>query len=445
MGQNVDVWSLGCVYSEAARWFSYQRPGLFQYRRERSEEISSIPEFQDADCFHNGREVLNTVRESHQMSTANLRTGDCITKAVVEQMIREMLYDAEARPTAVKLWHKSKEIVKEARRELQRIETSRSPEHGPSRSTSNRSRTIPEQRPPAPPHPPPDVVPDFGRLYQREIRTPSSPTGGRRPAHGHINSYRMATTSSILPYEEGRHSPESIPERWDRELTGLTEYSPARPTPSSRIHQIRTSDHSGYNHRGGISPREASRQQTQSSVYGGSQSDTFGIGIPWEHDHINMNGRSPRGARNRNSDHSQGYCPSPALDRPSSGATRRSESPENMEEVEFTPNTHSRQISQGESSHSRMGSDNSALPVVRSAVSPPTQVRTSAPIPPSDTPAPTLAAHHIASTPPRPITQSPRWSVEEALKWRMERKNNGSQKETPNPQLHARLLKRDHV
>ena len=119
VGQNVDIWSLGCVYSEAARWVKSHYRGVVQYRNERKDEISKIAEFQDADCFHDGRKVLMAVKESHRKSTTNLRTEDYITKAVVDRMITNMLEVPPARPTAANLWYISKGIVLEARNQLQ--------------------------------------------------------------------------------------------------------------------------------------------------------------------------------------------------------------------------------------------------------------------------------------------------------------------------------------
>jgi hypothetical protein len=404
---------------------------------ERSEEINKLPDFRDADCFHNGAEVLSAVRDSHKISTTNLRTGDYITKAVVEQMIREMLYDANARPTAFKLWHKSKQIVTEARRELQRANGSPSQDYGTNRSTMNRSRTIPEQRPPAPPHPPPGLGLDIGRFQPHGTRTPSSPS--RSSIHRRSNSNHTAT-SPMLPHEEESQSPEAIFERWDTERADLAEHS---PTPSS---QMGRANHSAYNRRGGIARRENSRQQTQRGAYSGFQSEISETGTSWEHDRVAMNGGSPRGIRSRNSDYSEVYCPSPVPGRPPSGETHRSESPDEMEEMEITPSTHSRQFSRETLSHSRVSSNNSTLPVVVDAVSPPpAKVETSTPTPQVYSPAPTPAVQNTASNLPQPVTPPPPWSVEEALKWRQEIKDTKIHKSIPNPQLHDRLRDRDHV
>ncbi|RQM04828.1 hypothetical protein DH86_00003915, partial [Scytalidium sp. 3C] len=61
----VDIWSLGCVFSEALIWIRYGYTGVKSYRQERKAETDRIPGFKDGDCFHNGLDVLNTVSKWH--------------------------------------------------------------------------------------------------------------------------------------------------------------------------------------------------------------------------------------------------------------------------------------------------------------------------------------------------------------------------------------------
>ena len=425
VGQNVDIWSLGCVYSELARWMKNQYKGVQAYRGERRNEISKIPEFRDADCFHNGDAMLTAVRESHRKSTTNLRTGDYITKAVVERMIPDMLDISLARPTAEKLWYKSKGIVAEARQELKYANNPASGERraSASRSAMSRSQTVPQHAPPAPPNPPPDISPpqsptSDGSYQQGEI--PYRPK--RRSQHGRGDPDRISPLQSPINTDgQQSQSPDSIAE--DDVWTGDP---PSRDNPRRTAHQSRHADRSD------ISAKESLKQAIQKGPFVGPQSESSGMGAGRGHEGIVMNGGSARGIRHRYSDYSEGYSPSP----------RKSNSPDEMEHMAFKPTRHSRHISRGESSHSRVASDNSTLSTTLEPVAQPPHTESPIPIPQMQdrSSAPAVQGTANSLTPP-----PERWSVEEALEWKRDRKDSGIQKPIPNPQLHDRLRKRDHV
>ena len=422
VGQNVDIWSLGCVYSELARWMKNQYPGVQAYRRERRSEISKIPEFRDADCFHNGDAMLTAVRESHRKSTTNLRTGDYITKAVVERMIPDMLDISLARPTAEKLWYKSKSILAEARQELNCSNYPASGERRASRSVMSRSQTVPQDGPPAPPNPPPDISPpqsptSDGSYQQEEI--PYRPK--RRSQHGRGDPDRISPLQSPISTDgQKRQGPDSIAEGhvWT-------------PNPPGRGNPRRTPHPSRYTDRSDISAKESLKQAIQTDAFVGPHSESSGMGAGRG---IVMNGGSPRKIRHRYSDDSEQMW--------QAGPSRRSNSPDEMEHMAFPPTRHSRHMSRGESSHSRVASDNSTLSTTLEPAAQPSHAESPIPTPqmrglPS---APAVQRTANSSTPP-----PERWSVEEALEWKRDRKDSGIQKPIPNPQLHDRLRKRDHV
>src|ERR1700730_2712366 len=56
--QAVDIWSLGCIYSEAAMWIADGYSGVVDYRRQRIAETDKVPHFKGGDCFHDGERVL---------------------------------------------------------------------------------------------------------------------------------------------------------------------------------------------------------------------------------------------------------------------------------------------------------------------------------------------------------------------------------------------------
>lgn len=106
--------------------------------------------------------MLTSVRQCHRKCVQSLRSEDFITRPVVEVLIADMLGLAEARSTAFKLYHKSKQLVIDAREDLERHQAPRA-EAEPSNlsrmhsKTKNRSVTVPvhDSRPPAPPNLPP--------------------------------------------------------------------------------------------------------------------------------------------------------------------------------------------------------------------------------------------------------------------------------------------------
>ncbi|KAF4628548.1 hypothetical protein G7Y89_g9603 [Cudoniella acicularis] len=114
INQDVDIWSLGCIFSEAARWLAHGFQGVNDYRQERRIETSRIPGFRDADCFHNGESLLQAVLNSHEKTQPNLQRADFITQAVIEQMINPMLEVSGGRPSAKVLRHTSCRLLRKA-------------------------------------------------------------------------------------------------------------------------------------------------------------------------------------------------------------------------------------------------------------------------------------------------------------------------------------------
>lgn len=117
--QNVDIWSLGCIYSEAARWIVDGTEGIKQYREERKAETRQISAFGSrSDCFHSKDSVLNAVRSSHERCVGRSRDDDFATKVVVEMVSELMLVSADRRSTAGKLWRTQGEILETAKSKL---------------------------------------------------------------------------------------------------------------------------------------------------------------------------------------------------------------------------------------------------------------------------------------------------------------------------------------
>ncbi|KAI9793927.1 MAG: hypothetical protein M1816_007179 [Peltula sp. TS41687] len=113
----VDIWSLGCVFSEAAVWLGYGWTGLENFRQQRREETDRIPNFYVPDCFHNGETVLPCVESMHNHLRHDLRASDTITGAVLH-LIEGMLYTSKERPEAYYLWKRSRDALQQSEKKL---------------------------------------------------------------------------------------------------------------------------------------------------------------------------------------------------------------------------------------------------------------------------------------------------------------------------------------
>ena len=64
VGQAVDVWSLGCVFSEVSCWTNLGWSGLSTYRNNRR-KAEKRPDLDQHDCFHDGDKRLKLVDQLH--------------------------------------------------------------------------------------------------------------------------------------------------------------------------------------------------------------------------------------------------------------------------------------------------------------------------------------------------------------------------------------------
>ncbi|KAL8751864.1 MAG: hypothetical protein Q9199_006136 [Rusavskia elegans] len=110
----VDIWSLGCVFSEVAVWAQYGWSRVKEYRRKRSREIEGKTrgDIKGEQIFHWDNNILNTVQEAHQAILGNTSTSHLVVREIVEQLIHHMLQYGQ-RPHANFIFIKAKRIIKE--------------------------------------------------------------------------------------------------------------------------------------------------------------------------------------------------------------------------------------------------------------------------------------------------------------------------------------------
>lgn len=113
VGQSVDIWSLGCVFSEVAQWMNHGRSGLLQYRESRKLATKSL---KDVGCFHDGQNVLECVEATHRNVFINRRKSDYMTRPILKKLVEEMLYEHRGRPSAEQLVVKIKNIREDVKK-----------------------------------------------------------------------------------------------------------------------------------------------------------------------------------------------------------------------------------------------------------------------------------------------------------------------------------------
>jgi hypothetical protein len=138
----VDIWSFGCILSEAAVWLSCNYEQLQQYRKERSKDPSD-------DSFHDGEKVLGTVINWHDKVRGAESKSDNFTSRVLETIEKEMLLqDPDSRSDPGTIWSRAKYLRPGSLSANTAIMLLTSPE-----AYSQSDRTIRHQEAPPPPSP----------------------------------------------------------------------------------------------------------------------------------------------------------------------------------------------------------------------------------------------------------------------------------------------------
>jgi hypothetical protein len=100
-----DIWSLGCVWSEAAVWSVLGREALNEYRRDRvvaTDRVERLRSTAYSGCFHDGEKVISTVLTMHNRVREERRRNDFVVHDIVT-IIEDMLEEASSRPDAMQI------------------------------------------------------------------------------------------------------------------------------------------------------------------------------------------------------------------------------------------------------------------------------------------------------------------------------------------------------
>ena len=211
--REVDIWSLGCVFSEAAVWLVYGKAQLAEYRRRRGEETREIYRFRDGNCFHDGQQVLTTVTKIHKTLIADIRGSDHVTRPILDLVTDWMLIEPSYRLPAHSLSYRTQTMLRNAEFQLRREAVTGSVPRSPVQS---RPRTPPEL-------PPGHREPRLSNSYNQRL-----------PSHDH------AGTSVDTSYNKGEtHHQECINDNFPARYSDQS----TRPQNTCFINQDQVSEY----------------------------------------------------------------------------------------------------------------------------------------------------------------------------------------------------------
>jgi len=222
--QKADIWSLGCVMSEAAIWLGEGYEGLLAYRAARSEMTENISK-RLGDCFHDGHAPLATVFEAHEtlLARGRLRTCDRVTPRVLSMIRDDMLRaDPNERLDCQQLSGRASEIL----RQLAASSPSSSTFSKASMTMASKSRPL---------HLPNDSNGSTASQQRRQAsRMPSNPQSPSRPGHGvhkAASGHRSSSITSNDHVEEPGPMSDYDSERDETEPRGKLGSRPSYPKP----------------------------------------------------------------------------------------------------------------------------------------------------------------------------------------------------------------------
>ncbi|MCJ1391817.1 hypothetical protein MMC18_004684 [Xylographa bjoerkii] len=114
----VDIWSIGCVLSEAAVWAHYGWRKVDEYRRQRSVEIKDKGGEEGEHLFHYGGSLLDTVDNIHEEIQRKSETKSHMTRSVLDRLVVSDMLLHEDRPQAKFLFDKSKRLINQAAKQF---------------------------------------------------------------------------------------------------------------------------------------------------------------------------------------------------------------------------------------------------------------------------------------------------------------------------------------
>ena len=186
----VDIWSFGCVFSEAAVWAHDGWSRVKEYRRQRSLEIETRAGIKGEQIFHWDNSILNTVQEAHHNILSRTSVSHRVVREIMEHLIHDMLQH-EGRPDANHAFNKATRIIEQRADYFQLPRSSWSVAADDAGAAEHGSSTM------DPPQLPPDITPDSSIWSSGRGR--STPSNSRTALNDAVVSSddSLSPTSSI--------------------------------------------------------------------------------------------------------------------------------------------------------------------------------------------------------------------------------------------------------
>jgi hypothetical protein len=182
-----DIWSICCLFCDAVAWTLLGPAEIDRFSTARSEEFARNRDY-PSDCFHNGREVLTTVRTYLQDYRTQCEEKFDFAGVKVIDLSDDILATTKPsdRPPAQNLCVQVDDLITEARKEktkqdLTKLRLAHSPPETPNRPASGAGPSVPRSERAR--HPPPETP-----RRRVTINDASSADGYR---HGRQNSLQI--------------------------------------------------------------------------------------------------------------------------------------------------------------------------------------------------------------------------------------------------------------
>jgi len=301
----IDIWSFGCVCSEAAVWIVRGWNGLDQYRRRRAQETGRIPDFRDPSAFHGGERVLPAVANTHSdlLELQQIRPCDHVTRPTLN-MVTEMLEEVpEERPKAKALWRKSQHILEDARKKVG------SPVLGNSNMLGNYKSVHPELSLPQRPETPTERPTGIPHSHS----SPSTQGSGLRQLSS-LKQHKEKRSATFNDFNQGQSSDQNMAPAglaYENKFAAIDTISSSPTGPPSGqdcgqededLESSSSGEHSTYRDQGGT--------ETDESVEPGSPSPppTSSMGLPATLKGGTRNFSQPQG-QSHGKQHKKGHRP----------------------------------------------------------------------------------------------------------------------------------------
>ena len=110
---DVDIWSTGCVFSEAAVWSRFGWELVLEYRHRRQDEVKKKLGLTGEHIFHDGSNVLCAVQDMHRHITNVARDLDRVTVEIIGLVDSNMLLNEhQPRFSARQVRNSSERVIK---------------------------------------------------------------------------------------------------------------------------------------------------------------------------------------------------------------------------------------------------------------------------------------------------------------------------------------------